>query len=228
MFLHAAYDRVPDRDPLSAAAQFLDLKQKAMIFAARQIRQVLAIRAATMTVSLEGKEAAVFGRGLTALRPRSDEFRLYVFLDLFLFESMAVRDALAQLVNVAFQLRLPAEEAKPETVNARIEKLIAPRKDTGLRPWVTLISQPGSWLWTVNDLRNHATHRRLIRVHERFTLEIGGPMAAQGVIQGHTVIPTESDQIEFLEDFVNRMERAIWDLAGESLTRLTDILRSKS
>lgn len=92
---------------------------------------------------------------------------LHLWVDIYLLELGGVADALAQLVNFAFELGLAADDKGMQNnvwpmLGARMQRrgIAGP---TGLEAWGP--TRP-TWLDDLQELRNQATHRNLIRLAE--------------------------------------------------------------
>ena len=90
-------------------------------------------------------------------------------IDCFLANIIGAKDSLLVQINQKLGLGLPIEEAKISNLNPKLKAI---NKGFLLTELNTLCSQTDSWLWLLNELRNHSLHRAMInkrasvQVHE--------------------------------------------------------------
>jgi hypothetical protein len=198
---------VPPTSQLDAAREFLEFKVYATIHVADQIRKQLSER---MSEATSGHD------GLVVTVDPAARFALYVLVDSFLFEAGSIRDALLQLVNLAFDLGIRDDDpALVGKVRARMN--VGMQSETGLEPWIT--RQP-SWLRWLTQLRNTAIHRRVLRLPEQYQWTHGADSPPSW--QTNSGIETRGDGYERLADFLERIEGEMAALLAASLARLKD------
>jgi hypothetical protein len=208
-----ALDRLIAASPrgaqLDAARDFLEFKLYAAIHVGNQIREQLSERMSEVTSGPDELEARV---------DHAARFALYVLVDGFLFETGSIRDALLQLVNVAFDLGI-RDDDKALVIKVRERMNVTSQSETGLESWIEAARSP-SWLWWLTQLRNAATHRRVLRLPEQYQWTHGadGPPSWQA----RTQIEAHGGGYERLDDFLERTEREMSGLLVVSLERLKD------
>ena len=80
-------------------------------------------------------------------------------IDCFLAQIIGAKDSLLIQINQKMGLGLPIEEAKIQNLNPKLKCI---NKGFLLTELNTLCSQTDSWLWLLNELRNHSLHRAMI------------------------------------------------------------------
>ena len=130
-------------DPSQRARSFVRLKLDATFHAGDQIKMASAVL-------------------IQHIRTTDVAFR--VIVDSFLFEASSVRDALGQLANAVFDLRIPIDS--PELGKDVIKKLKGTA--TGLDPWFQRDKRP-EWLSTLLRLRHATTHRDVLRLPTQYS-----------------------------------------------------------
>ena len=101
---------------------------------------------------------------------RSSEIRVKteMEIDCFLANIIGAKDSLLVQINQKLGLGLPIEEAKISNLNPKLKAI----NKGFLLELNTLCSQTDSWIWLLNELRNHSLHRAMInkrasvQVHE--------------------------------------------------------------
>ena len=160
--------------------------------------------------------------------------RLRLWLDSFLFELVGVGDALAQLVNAAFDLDLSPNQAKLlSAVDAKVRGILRDElmikglpegPDTGLGKWVDPNKHDAGWLKALRELRNQASHRHLVRLAEEKVWERTRPQPGPGKWTSDFRVDLGSGQSEPLINFVVEQEEKVRGLLRETLFRLKSIL----
>ncbi len=92
-------------------------------------------------------------------------------LDAFLFEVIAAKDFFLQEVNRAFRLGLSRKDVNEKTL-LRNAKLTNEAKEQ-VGKLQGLLGNSDSWLWRLNNYRNTAAHRHVIR--RKIVAIVGGP-----------------------------------------------------
>jgi hypothetical protein len=87
--------------------------------------------------------------------------RIYaeIEIDSFFAQIIGAKDSLLVQINQKLGLGLPIEEAKISNLNPKLKAI---NKGFLLTELNTLCSQTDSWLWLLNELRNHSLHRAMI------------------------------------------------------------------
>lgn len=80
-------------------------------------------------------------------------------IDCFIAQIIGAKDSLLVQINQKLGLGLPIEEAKIQNLNPKLKSI---NKGFLLTELNTLCSEKDSWLWLLNELRNHSLHRRMI------------------------------------------------------------------
>jgi hypothetical protein len=80
-------------------------------------------------------------------------------IDCFLAQIIGAKDSLLIQINQKLELGLPIEDAKIQNLNPKLKCI---NKGFLLTELNTLCSQTDSWLWLLNELRNHSLHRAMI------------------------------------------------------------------
>lgn len=157
--------------------------------------------------------------------------RLRLWLDLFLFELVGVGDALAQLVNAAFDLDLSPNQVKLSSVDPKVRRILRDEltieglpegPDTGLGKWVDPSKHDAGWLKALRELRNQASHRHLVRLAEEKVWETTQP--GPGKWTSDFGVDLGSGQSAQLINFVVEQEEKVRELLRETLFRLKSIL----
>lgn len=118
------------------------------------------------------------------------ELRLYLLLDSYLFEATSLEDAMLQLVNVAFGLGVDERHMVMRTIVKHLRRL-SRGGQAALDEWSLLRQNPDSWLSWLVELRNRATHRRLLTMDIILpSIIVGGESPTTGKVPFELRIPT--------------------------------------
>jgi hypothetical protein len=94
-------------------------------------------------------------------------------LDCFFFEIISAKDLFLQEINDKYQLGLPRDDATKipklkrqlnDRATLESDSLIWPRLLEVIKSIEKKLCEKGSWLWTLNNYRNSATHRDLLHI----------------------------------------------------------------
>jgi hypothetical protein len=80
-------------------------------------------------------------------------------IDCFLAQIIGAKDSLLVQINYKLGLKIPIEDVTLETVNAGLNDI---NKGYLLEHLNNLASKKTSWLWLLNEIRNHSLHRERI------------------------------------------------------------------
>lgn len=80
-------------------------------------------------------------------------------IDCFFAQIIGAKDSLLVQINEKLGLGLPIEEAKIQNLNPKLKSI----NQRDLLIELNTLSQPGNWLWLLNELRNHSLHREMLR-----------------------------------------------------------------
>jgi hypothetical protein len=83
-------------------------------------------------------------------------------IDCFLAHIIGAKDALLVEINNRLNLGIPIEDIELETVNNELNKR---NKDGLLKHLNNIASDPNSWFWFLNEIRNHFLHRDRLPRH---------------------------------------------------------------
>jgi len=191
-----------------AAGEFLEFKLYATLHIGDQIRNQLQTATSVAEAGVDGV--------IEVSLDRAARFALYVLVDGFLFESVSIRDALLQFVNMVFGLRISEDDR--DILKKLKQGLQIPRDgNTGLEEWIDQSRYP-SWLTKLIRLRNITTHRHPLRLPEQFQWreEGNGPPSWRGLV----AIESVAENYEQLESFIERTEQEVAGLLRMSLNQL--------
>jgi hypothetical protein len=146
-------------------------------------------------------------------------FNLYLLLDSWLFAAGSVREALLQLVNVAFQCGFPRDDTRIRHKLAA-ELGVDKMSRTGLEHWLDSSHKAYRWLRELETLRNTTTHRSVIRM-DTFMERRDDVWTATPIIE---VGPSLSENIE---TWVTGGEGRLCRLTAYSLRQLAATLRRR-
>jgi len=114
---------------------------------------------------LDNLKALAAGVGGLAYIKKEELLERRANLDGFFFEIVSVKDFFLQKINDRYEVGLPKNEATTKLADL---KRCLEEKDTNASKVVgriqRLLSIKNSWLWTLNNYRNSATHRELIHL----------------------------------------------------------------
>jgi hypothetical protein len=196
----------------SNAGQFVAFKLFATYHLGNQIHEVLQTPTSVGLPSTDGI--------LKVVHAREERFALYVLIDGFLFEGASIRDALLQFVNLLFGLGIADDDPNiAALVKQRLS--VTSASNTGMEEWIEPSRRP-AWLTWLVELRNVTTHRRPLRLPERYVLKLYGP--DEGPKHGQVVIECGDGSTEPLEEFIDRTEQDVTHLLRTSLDRLRALL----
>jgi hypothetical protein len=149
---------------------------------------------------------------------------LHLWVDIYLFELGGMADALAQLVNVAFELGLSADDKSIQNnVGARLAVVMQHRiiaGPTGLESWGT--ARP-PWLADLQELRNQATHRHLIRLAEVKPWEQAPPAPGLCKWTSDFVVDVRAGDSRPLISFIATTYDEVMNLLRATLERLREV-----
>jgi hypothetical protein len=131
-------------------------------------------------------------------------------VDAFLFEVIAAKDLFLQEVNDAFGLGLSRKDVREQTLLCNA-KLPDQPKEQVKELWC-LLSDSNSWLWRLNNYRNAAAHRNIIK--KRIVAVVGGTKEIQLFLDADPCDPLSKP-----------MRKEIIPYCQESLTRTKDYLQ---
>lgn len=205
------------RPELEAARQFLEYKIYAVHEWAAKLRD--AVRDEIVTMIPVRDEVSEFP--FTVSVHRDQAFVLHLILDAYLFSAGSVRDALLQLVNVAFQLGIGQDDVHMRQ-KVRVALQVTPSSRTGLERWV-LHPRPKryGWLVELDRLRNITTHRRVVQVQP--LIERKGDTWT-----GIPLIEVREHLMENVDSWSARVEDRLYRLVAHSLRQLTRTLRLRA
>jgi hypothetical protein len=135
-------------------------------------------------------------------------------------ESASIRDAVLQLVNVAFNLEI-ADDDRRFVGKVRTHLSVTSTSNTGLEEWIEQSRCP-SWLSWLFELRNITAHRHPLRLPERYRWGPDGTVDLSWL--GRIGIVCEDGSYEPLETFIGRVEEELARLLQASLERLISLL----
>lgn len=219
-FLQVAETQPAAQGELDSARQFVEYKAYATLHLGAQIRELLATGTAVVEVidSPERRGAPP----VVVIPDKEARFCLYVLVDGFLFESTSFRDALLQLVNVAFRVGIAEDD--PQIGNKITSALgVADGTITGLEEWVRPARRP-DWLAWLFELRNIVTHRRVVRLPEQLSMTHDGITGPSW--HSEVGIAAANGGFEPVAEFIARLETHITALLADSLRRLTQALKA--
>ena len=207
---------------LDAAVSFFNFKVFAAQWAATRIREMPSPHHIIEQEPTQSGLNRVRGRP----DPRNDaiEAQANIYLDLFLVEIAAVKEALAQVANAAFRLGQPLGEVTLSSAHSGLRTLVG-TDDTGLRDWIALLSDANSWLWRLNDYRNQVSHRRLVALSQFVgSVQVGGDNPTQGRVPAELRIGVSGGPDIPLLAFVNETESRTLGLADATLSRFAQLV----
>lgn len=232
-FTNAAIERGAPPQELQAAREYLRYKLDSTFATGVEILELLAEGATALRLCDEAtlEEEPVPGQTGTRIGALSffideegDKRRMVMVrrLNAWLYECASIRDAFAQLVNVAFRLGLDPEDSRiKEVVLGKLRDRVRDGKATGFEEWTNIPQHP-PWLAKVVELRDIAMHRALIPLRERLTfMREGEPERSVHPILVHKGQPQE------LRDVVFEVQDGLLALMPQSLERVTDLLQAQ-
>jgi hypothetical protein len=191
-----------------AAGEFVEFKLYATLHVGDQIRDQLQTATSVAAPGVDGV--------IEVSLDRAARFALYVLVDSFLFESVSIRDALLQFVNMVFGLGIADDD---RDILNKLKQCLPVTRDsnTGLEEWVDQSGCP-SWFTRLIGLRNITTHRHPLRLPEQYQWRDDGksPPSWRGLV----AIESAAGNYEPLESFIESTEQAVADLLRVSLGRL--------
>jgi hypothetical protein len=221
-FYEEAVNRGRKPAALDAAVGFFNFK----VFAARwAIQHINDMPPAHYVIEQEPTPSGL-NRVRTRPEPGNDasEAQANIYLDLFLVEIAAVKEALAQVANAAFTLGQRLEDVTVSSAHSGLQTLTG-NDHTGIRDWVVLLSSPGNWLWRLNDYRNQVSHRRFVTLSQvLLSVQVGGDSQTQGRIPAECRISVPGGADIPLLRFLDESESRTLALADATLARFTDLL----
>ena len=194
-----------------AASRFLAFKLDATLHIGDQIREELKTPISSLMGAPDGALKVAHNRG--------GRFGLYVLVDAFLFESVSIRDALLQFVNVAFGLGI-AENCRSLDKKVRQRLGVTDTSATGLEEWITPKRYP-TWFHRLITLRNTATHRQPVRLPTHITSHLSGTGPDHTI---RVTIERGDGGFDPLDEFIDRTEENVIELLKVSLDRLGVLL----
>jgi hypothetical protein len=215
------------RTAVESAVAFLAFKARIVSTVRGKIDHLLASTTSSATIEQES-----VGGGLNRVvlsNVTSDEeaeFTLQMLLDVFLFESASLEAALLQLVNVTFGLGVDARDIGLAQVVPLLERHAeAHARPTPLAYWRAQRSNRDSWLWWLFELRNEATHRRLLELKPFMpSIHIGPDAPTTGRVRMEYWLPMHAGGHEPLAAFMERTAVRIQGLLDQSFDELSDLL----
>ena len=129
-------------------------------------------------------------------------------LDAFLFEVIAAKDFFLQEVNDAFGSGLPRDKVHEQALLSLDEATLPDRARRQVRKLMGLGSRSNSWLWRLNNYRNAAAHRQIVR--RRIVAIMGGPNEIRLFLDADPEDPlgvsTDKEIIQYCEESLRQME----------------------
>ena len=191
-----------------AAGEFVEFKLYATLHCGDQIRDQLQTATSIASPGVDGV--------IEVSLDRAARFALYVLVDSILFESVSIRDALLQFVNIVFGLGITDDD---RNILKKLKQRLPITRDsnTGLEEWIDQSRCP-SWFTRLVSLRNSTTHRLPLRLPEQYQWRDDGksPPSWRGLV----AIESAAGNYEPLESFIESTEQEVADLLRVSLGRL--------
>jgi hypothetical protein len=136
-------------------------------------------------------------------------------IDCFLAHVIGAKDSLLVQINDDLGLGIPIEKVNLETVNAKLNDI---NKTNLLKHLDNLTGKKTSWLWLLNEIRNHSLHRKRIPrlVHVNITENISNNTSYSSEtihFVGDARIKDnpfmQKDIILFLQESLDRMRKLV-------------------
>lgn len=206
------------KEHVEAAGTFLTFKMNAVIYLEERIRLRLD-ELSTVGIYRDVDIPFQRFRGGINFGEWTPDLQLAILVDAFLFELVSIRDALAQLLNVSYQLGIRQDD---RGLLKKVQKGLS-KKRTGFEEW---IEQDGpSWLNDLVEYRNKATHRQLLNFLNKLSTSISVEDGTFEARRRITIEKSDGSQ-ERLLDFISKASQNVRALLTSSLISLAHARRS--
>jgi len=146
-----------------------------------------------------------------------DRINAEMEIDCFFAQTIGAKDSLLIHINEKLNLGIPIEDVNLESINAKIKRT---DKQPVLDELNKLSSKPKSWLYLLNNLRNHSMHRSMLLKHVSV-----GIFENSNTRYSHTSKPKVSFLINSLNGNKVTMDKTVTEYLEESLDRMKNLIK---